>query len=326
MKPSCKILTPTTENLRRCARLLRNGEVVGLPTETVYGLAGNAFREATVRKIFEVKGRPFIDPLIVHFDSLESASRHAELGDQARRLAKRFWPGALTLVVRKQASIPDIVTAGLSSVAIRVPGHSVFRALLSQLEFPLAAPSANPFGYVSPTQAAHVEATLGGRIPIVLDGGPCRHGVESTIVDLRDPNHPKLLRPGPICAQALGIQEQDMETKISNGEAQAAPGMLTQHYSPHTQIKLFPHGDTPDSVDLSEAVLCNTRPETDSPPSNYFWLSESNKPEEVAHNLFTLLQKLDNSQYVRLHVELAINEGIGIAVNDRLKRAAAKCS
>lgn len=326
MKPSCEILTPTTENLGRCAEYLSNGDVIGLPTETVYGLAGNALLEATVRKIFEVKGRPFIDPLIVHFDSLESASRHAELGDQARLLAKRFWPGALTLVVRKLPSIPDIVTAGLPSVAIRVPAHPVFRKLLSQLEFPLAAPSANPFGYVSPTRAAHVEATLGGRIPIVLDGGPCRHGIESTIVDLRDPNHPKLLRPGPICAEALGIQAQETGTEIPNGEAQAAPGLLTQHYSPHTRIQLFPHGHNPENVDLSEAVLYNSRPKTGSSPPNYFWLSENNNPEEVAHNLFTLLQKLDNSRYAKLHVEQAINEGIGIAVNDRLSRAAAKHS
>ncbi|NBB79424.1 MAG: threonylcarbamoyl-AMP synthase, partial [Verrucomicrobia bacterium] len=165
MHPRCDILKPTETNRRLCANHLRSGKVIGLPTETVYGLAGNALSEQAVRKIFEVKGRPFIDPLIVHFDSFESATQHADFGELAKELAARFWPGALTLVVPKRSSIPDLVTAGLPSVAIRVPGHPVFHSLLGDLDFPLAAPSANPFGYVSPTLAEHVRETLGHRIP-----------------------------------------------------------------------------------------------------------------------------------------------------------------
>ncbi len=326
MPSNCPILPPDAASLQRCADWLRGGEVLGVPTETVYGLAGNALCEPTVRKIFEVKGRPFIDPLIVHFHSIEEAAAHVELNDRARELAMQFWPGALTLVLPKKASIPDIVTAGLPSVAIRVPGHPVFRALLEQLDFPLAAPSANPFGYVSPTLAEHVQATLGERIPAVLNGGACEHGVESTIVDLRDPTAPKILRPGPISAEALGIQAVDTPQAASDESAQAAPGMLTQHYSPNAAITLFAHGSEPESLNEAEgeAVLYNTKPAEDAIKPHTYWLSESGDAKEVAHNLFMLIQKLDNAGYTKLYIERARNEGVGVAVNDRLSRAAAK--
>ena len=324
MDSRCDILIPTEANKLACANYLRGGKVIGIPTETVYGLAGNALCEKTVRKIFEVKGRPFIDPLIVHFDSLESAFQHADLSEFARKLAARFWPGPLTLVVAKRNSIPGIVTAGLSTVAIRVPGHPVFRSLLEDLDFPLAAPSANPFGYVSPTRAEHVQTTLGHRIPTVLDGGACWHGVESTIVDLRDPRQPKILRPGPISAEELGIETPKTDRRSSAGGAQAAPGMLTQHYSPRTPIQLFAHGAQPEVVTPSAAVLYNTKPTTSELANNQFWLSESGDPAEIAHNLFMLIQKLDTANYTVLHVERAADEGIGVAINDRLTRAAAK--
>jgi L-threonylcarbamoyladenylate synthase len=323
----CKILSPTTENIDLCVDLLRDEAVIGVPTETVYGLAGNALNEASVRKIFEVKGRPLIDPLIVHFSSLEDAEAHVEFNDRARELAAKFWPGALTLILPKKSTISDLVTAGLPSAAVRVPAHPVFRKLLERLDFPLAAPSANPFGYVSPTLAAHVESTLGNRILAVLDGGPCDHGVESTIVDLRDPNAPKILRPGPISAEALGIRITDSPAAPATSTAQAAPGMLTQHYSPKTPITLFEQGTWPSDVKDSEAVIFNTKP-TDtgltSEANNTFWLSESGDLAEIAHNLFMLIQKLDHANFTRLHVERARNEDIGIAINDRLNRAAAK--
>lgn len=324
MPTSCQILPPTEVNLQHCADALRAGEVIGVPTETVYGLAGNALCESTVRKIFEVKGRPFIDPLIVHFHSIEDADAHVVLNDRARDLAARFWPGALTLVLPKKASIPDVVTAGLPSVAIRVPGHPVFRELLRQIKFPLAAPSANPFGYVSPTLATHVHATLGGRISAVLDGGACQHGVESTIVDLRDPAVPRILRPGPISADALEIETADTMPTSSDGGAQAAPGMLTQHYSPNAAITLFEHGTQPEAARPGDALLYNTKPQGNKLGADIYWLSESGAPKDVAHNLFMLIQKLDNAGYTQLFVERALERGIGIAVNDRLRRAAAK--
>lgn len=323
MSHACKILQASAENIDLCVDLLRDEAVVGVPTETVYGLAGNALKDVSLRKIFEVKGRPMLDPLIVHFSSIEQAEIHAEFNERARALAAQFWPGALTLVLPKKDTISDLVTAALPSVAVRVPGHPIFRSLLERLEFPLAAPSANPFGYVSPTLAEHVVATLGDRILAVLDGGACEHGVESTIVDLRDPDAPKLLRPGPLSAEQLGMQDVEMELKQSSNElAQAAPGMLTQHYSPNTPITLFGHDQQPNNVQKSEAVLYNTKP-TGILAENTFWLSESGDLTEIAHNLFMLIQKLDVRDYTQLKVERAEHVDIGIAVNDRLSRAAA---
>lgn len=323
MSHACKILQASAENIDLCVDLLRDEAVVGVPTETVYGLAGNALKDVSLRKIFEVKGRPMLDPLIVHFSSIEQAEIHAEFNERARALAAQFWPGALTLVLPKKDTISDLVTAALPSVAVRVPGHPIFRSLLERLEFPLAAPSANPFGYVSPTLAEHVVATLGDRILAVIDGGACEHGVESTIVDLRDPDAPKLLRPGPLSAEQLGMQDVEMELKQSSNElAQAAPGMLTQHYSPNTPITLFGHDQQPNNVQKSEAVLYNTKP-TGILAENTFWLSESGDLTEIAHNLFMLIQKLDVRDYTQLKVERAEHVDIGIAVNDRLSRAAA---
>lgn len=323
MPHACKLLEPTEASLDLCAQLLRDEAVVGIPTETVYGLAGNALNEVSVRKIFAVKGRPLIDPLIVHFPSIEAAEAHVEFNERARELAAQFWPGALTLVLPKKKTISDLVTAGLPSVAIRIPGHPIFRRLLQRIDFPLAAPSANPFGYVSPTLATHVAHTLGDRIPAVLDGGPCQHGVESTIVDMRDATAPKILRPGPITAEELGFESHSPPDQGGDDTAQAAPGMLTQHYSPNTPIRLFAHGSQPSKVHVEDAVIYNTKPASEL-ADHIFWLSESGDSTEIAHNLFRLIQKLDDANYAKLHVERAANEGIGLAVNDRLSRAAAK--
>ena len=320
---NCKILEPTKINLSHCANFLRRGELLGVPTETVYGLAGNALCDSTVRKIFGVKGRPFIDPLIVHFASIEEAILHADFNDQALALAKQFWPGALTLVLTKKSSIPDIVTAGLSSVAIRLPEHIVFRRLLEQVDFPLAAPSANPFGYVSPTRAMHVKTTMGDQISAVLDGGPCEHGLESTIVDLRNSNDPVILRPGPISPSKLDIKIAEASCISSDESAQAAPGMLTQHYSPKARIKLFPHGTSADSSNSGDAIVYNSKPEKKAIQAHTYWFSENGDLREIAHNLFMLLQKLDRAGYKQLLVECAEQTDIGIAINDRLRRSAA---
>jgi L-threonylcarbamoyladenylate synthase len=227
-------------------------------------------------------------------------------------------------VLPKKATISDLVTAGLPSVAVRVPAHPIFRNLLERLDFPLAAPSANPFGYVSPTLAKHVESTLGDRILAVLDGGACEHGVESTIVDMRAPDAATILRPGPISAEALGIQSVATTAKVSDTSAQAAPGMLTQHYSPNVSIRLFEHGTVPAGCVHTDAVLYNTKPCSNEIPANTFWLSEGGELREIAHNLFMLLQKLDHAGFTQLHIERVKCQGIGVAVNDRLNRAAAK--
>lgn len=318
----CDILEPTEFNLRCCADFLRSGEVLGVPTETVYGLAGNALCDTTVRKIFAVKGRPFIDPLIVHFSSIDEAAVHVDFNDRARALAEQFWPGALTLVLPKKSSIPDIVTAGLPSVAIRVPGHRIFRSLLDQVDFPLAAPSANPFGYVSPTRAIHVKATLGQRIPAVLDDGPCKYGVESTIIDLRNPNLPAILRPGPISARALGVKINVGSDNASEENAQVAPGMLTQHYSPKAKIILFPYSSSAGVVMPGGAIVYNKKPPEEALQAHTYWLSENGDLEEIAHNLFMVIQKLDQAGYTQLLIERTQETDIGIAVNDRLRRSA----
>ncbi len=329
MDHSHKILEANTANLDHCAELLRSEEVVGMPTETVYGLAGNALNESSARKIFDVKGRPLIDPLIVHFSDVKAAQAHIQMNGAVQKLAAAFWPGPLTMVVPKQASIPDLVTAGLASVAIRVPQHPIFREVLQRLDFPLAAPSANPFGYVSPTLASHVAHTLGSRIPAVLDGGPCNFGLESTIVDLRSPEAPVILRHGPITetqiSEALGSAVQTHINTADDATAQSAPGLLTQHYSPDAKVTLLDHGAVISQAPSNDtALICNQQPAWHSKQPNVFWLSESGDAKEIAHNLFELIQRLDQQGYKQLWIELAKEADIGQAINDRLRRAAAK--
>ena len=326
-----KILQANAANFEHCAQLLRDGDVIGMPTETVYGLAGNALNESSVRKIFSVKGRPLIDPLIVHFSRLEDAEPHIVANPLIQPLADAFWPGPLTMVVQKQSSIPDIVTAGLPSVAIRVPQHPVFRQILARTQFPLAAPSANPFGYVSPTQAQHVQNTLGDRIKAILDGGPSELGLESTIVDLRDPLKPAILRHGPITeaqlSAVLAVPLCQHHSDSNDQSAQSAPGLLSKHYSPKAQVELLPHGTekTPQTsqAGANSALVLNKKPSANATGTNLFWLSEAGDLSEIAHNLFELIQRLDQQGFQILEIEQAPEQGLGKAINDRLRRAAA---
>jgi L-threonylcarbamoyladenylate synthase len=239
LKPAApaKIYRGSPRNLAALARRLRVGELVAVPTETVYGLAADAGNARACRAIFRAKGRPATDPLIVHIHSMAELGELAVPNTPARLLAAAFWPGPLTLVLPKRASVPDVVTAGRRSVAIRMPRHPLLRRLLKLTGRPLAAPSANPFGYVSPTTAEHVRSGLGRRIGHILDGGPARVGLESTIVDLRDPKAPRLLRPGMITRRQI---EKVLRCKLAGlsgrsakpGAAQIAPGQLARHYSP----------------------------------------------------------------------------------------------
>ncbi|HYP17592.1 MAG TPA: L-threonylcarbamoyladenylate synthase, partial [Opitutus sp.] len=239
--PSARTYRGTPRNVALLARALRAGELVAVPTETVYGLAGNALDPAACKNIFRAKGRPADDPLIVHLYAARQLATIAVPNEAAERLARAFWPGPLTLVLPKQPAIPDIVSAGLPTVAVRVPSHPLFRRLLRAAGLPLAAPSANPFGYVSPTTADHVSAGLGSKIRHILDGGPCRIGVESTIVDVRDPLKPRLLRPGAIPREALEhVLGRALGTRRKSAAhgAQVAPGLLARHYSPRTPAVL----------------------------------------------------------------------------------------
>lgn len=324
--PSARTLQPTARNLALLTRLLRSGELVGVPTETVYGLAANAYDAAACRRIFQAKRRPETDPLIVHLGSARDLKAICQPNADALRLARAFWPGPLTLVLPKSDSIPGIVTAGSGSVAVRVPAHPILRRLLKLSGVPLAAPSANPFGYVSPTTAAHVKSGLGDRIRFILDGGPSRIGLESTIVDMRNPRRPRLLRPGAITRQqleeVLGHRVADApRTRKPVNAAQLAPGMLTRHYSPRTPVLL--HRTTPPPSVEEDAYIYVRRP-TSRIRRNVFWLDDRGDLRAAARRLFALLRDIDRAGFRRIHMQLVPGEGLADAINDRLRRAAAR--
>ncbi len=312
--------------LETAARLLRAGGLVAVPTETVYGLAADATNESAVRKIFSVKGRPLLDPLIVHFASMEQVASVCEVSEEARLLARSFWPGPLTLVLprRKSGPISDLVSAGKPTIAVRIPAHRVLRRLLCESGLFLAAPSANPFGYISPTRPEHVEASLREGVSAVLDGGHCEHGVESTIVALTPAGGVRLLRPGPISREELlalpGIWEAGESPALE--ESPTAPGMLKSHYRPTKGIVLFAPGGAPTDLRPTDAVVSLRRPV--APGANDFWLSETGEAREIARNLFDLLRRLDEMRSVEtVFVEMPDSEnGVLRAVRDRLARAA----
>lgn len=325
-------------DLEFLAQILRSGGLVAVPTETVYGLAANALDAAACERIFEAKGRPAYDPLIVHVGSRRAADAIAEFNPAAETLAAQFWPGPLTLVLPKRSCIPDVVTSGRPTVAVRVPAHPMMRGLLERCGVPLAAPSANPFGYISPTTAAHVQAGLGDRIGHILDGGPCTVGVESTIVDMRNPADPVVLRPGGVSleelAAALGrpVRLHRPATTAaaveSPGAAQAelAPGMLERHYSPSTPLRLRTQPFSADELrEPAPAVarVCFARPVLGAAPDVRF-LSAEGETAEAARGLFSLLRELDRGGFDRIEIEPAPHDGLGVAINDRLRRAAAK--
>jgi L-threonylcarbamoyladenylate synthase len=326
---TARIYRGTPRNLARLAQALTRGELVAVPTETVYGLAADALSPRACRQIFRAKGRPGSDPLIVHIHAWPQLELLAEPNAAARQLAAAFWPGPLTLVLRKKPIVPAVVTAGLPSVAVRMPRHPLLRRLLKLCGRPLAAPSANPFGYVSPTTAEHVRLGLGAKIRYILDGGAAPIGLESTIVDLRDPRTPRLLRPGAITREqlerVLGVRVAVARRSIRTPHgAQLAPGLLKRHYSPHTRVTL--HGSAA-SVDWrnarpDEAWLLIMKPGRATPP-NVFWLDARGNLRGVARRLFSQLRKLDTVGYRQIHVELAPGGGLAEAINDRLRRAAA---
>ncbi len=306
------------------ARLLRAGELVAIPTETVYGLAANALDPAACLAIFERKERPAFDPLIVHVRSLEQAGALVvrELPAPAAALARAFWPGPLTLVLPKRAGVPDLVTSGLDTVAVRQPAHPLAQQLLDALPFPLAAPSANRFGAVSPTTAQHVVDQLGERVPYVLDGGPCRVGVESTIVGW-DGAQGVLLRPGGVPLEELErvVGELRLPADVADGAAPAAPGMLAAHYAPRTPLVL---GDL-DALLAAHAgrrvgVLAFRAPRA-APYVRV--LSANGDLAEAARRLFAALRELDGCGAELLLAEPVPDEGLGRAINDRLRRASA---
>jgi L-threonylcarbamoyladenylate synthase len=320
-------LPPDAAGLARAAELLRAGALVAFPTETVYGLGARADREEAAAAIYAAKGRPDFNPLIVHVPDLAAAERLAEFPDAARALAQAFWPGPLTLVLRRRSDsgLAPCVTAGLETVAIRVPAASLARRLLELAGVPVAAPSANPSGKVSPTTADHVMDGLAGRIAAVLDGGPCPVGVESTILAFEE-EQPVLLRPGGLPAEALERAcGRALASLRPSGPAEAerpapaAPGMLASHYAPGAALRLNAEAPRPGEAWLGFGPDPAPRPE---PALN---LSPAGDLAEAAANLFAHLRALDAALVGRGRIAVApIPEtGLGAALNDRLRRAAA---
>lgn len=308
------------------AAVLRAGGLVVFPTETVYGLGADAFNLHAVTKIFAVKRRPSFDPLIVHVAHPKDIEQLATgLDERVWRLAERFWPGPLTLVLGKKVSVPDIVTAGLDTVAIRVPDHPVALELIRLAGTPVAAPSANPFGYVSPTTAAHALGQLGDSVDVILDGGPCRVGLESTIISLVS-KPPRLLRPGGIPLEDLEAVLGPIGITADPTPRPLAPGQLVKHYATRTPLDILREPGEKPSVSPGEKVgLLAFRPPADTDP---YAVVETLAPDGNLHtaaaNLFAALRRLDALGLDRLVAEPCPERGIGLAIMDRLRRCAAK--
>ena len=312
------IVPASDQGIARAAEALQRGELVAFPTETVYGLGADATNAMAVAAIFELKGRPRFNPLIVHVGDTGMAERYGILTDTAKRLAHAFWPGALTLVVakRKDAGIADLTTAGLDTIALRAPDHAVARSLLDRTGLPIAAPSANRSGHVSPTLAQHVEDDLGDGPAMILDGGATVQGIESTVIDTTA-ERPILLRPGAVPREAI---EDVLGMALVAGTGQgkiASPGQLECHYAPRAKLRL-----NADSVEAAEALLA-FGPDVPSGASPVFNLSPSGDLREAAANLFRALRELDGSGADTIAAMPIPNEGLGEAINDRLRKAAA---
>lgn len=325
-----RILSATGANqesaIQQVCEELERGGVVALPSETVYGLAGNALDANAAARIFEAKERPFFDPLICHLPDpgwLDQVTAiPASLFPLVARLTAHFWPGPLTLVLPKKPSIPDLVSAGLPTVAVRWSAHPLFQAVLSRFERPLAAPSANRFGRISPTTASHVLKELEGRIPLILEGGATLHGLESTIINPTEQGI-RILRSGPVTCEELEafapIVREATETKK---ETQIeAPGQLSSHYAPRTPLFLFAHGEIP-KPNPREGILSLQAIYPGFGAAEV--LSASGNLREAAARFFAVLRRLDEAGMERIHAELLPEAGLGIAINDRLRRAAAR--
>lgn len=329
------IYPPTQANIEKAGTYIREGGIVAFPTETVYGLGASAFNEAAVKRIFELKSRPAFDPLIVHIWPASEIGLVADPQSNpliASRLARlgMFWPGPLSLVLPKHPMLPRIVTGGKNSVAVRVPGHPVALALLRACGMPVAAPSANPFSAVSPTSAQHVEEAFGDRIDMILDGGPCKIGIESTVVSLLEEKI-RILRPGAVTEeQLLEVFSRDqiccvrVDCKEQDTAEIRSPGMLSRHYAPKTPIALK------GSIDMDQLPtrvgLIKFKEDRDTSNKMDFCvtstLSKTGDPKEVAARLFATLRNLDKQGLNLILVDCCAEEGLGRAIMDRLRRAA----
>jgi len=313
-----EIVKASAEAITRAAQLLRDGELVAFPTETVYGLGGDATSEAAVTRIFAAKGRPRFNPLIVHVPGLTEAEPLAPFDERAREAAHRFWPGPLTLVLPRwtDSGLSLLASAGLDTIALRAPAHPVAQQLLRAAGIPVAAPSANRSGRISPTMAAHVAAEFGSGVALILDGGTCPVGLESTILDLTG-CVPVLLRPGGISLEELMAVFGDIAMPTPGEKTPRAPGSLPSHYAPNLPVRLDAKAARP-----GEALLAFG---PDAPPgfAEVAWLSRTGDLTEAAANLFAALRQLDRPEFSAIAVMPIPERGLGRAINDRLRRAAA---
>jgi L-threonylcarbamoyladenylate synthase len=317
-------MTIISNDIAEAVKILNQEDIVAIPTETVYGLAGNIYSEKAIRKIFEVKQRPFFNPLIIHIHSIDQIEEIAsEFPLKAQELASAFWPGPLTLILAKNSIIPDIITAGMQTVGIRMPNHPITLNLLKQLSFPLAAPSANPFNRISPTHSSHVEDYFKHDIKMVLEGGICNNGIESTIIGFEDKDQPTLFRLGSISIEE--IEEVIGKIKIHNQEETApiAPGMLAKHYAPRTKTYLV--NNVQEFIQHHEnkriGVIRFSENLNLSSIEHIEVLSTAKNLKEAASKLYDTLHKLDKMNLDMIVAEVFPDHGLGKSINDRLQRA-----
>lgn len=310
-------------DIDKAAELLRAGQLVAIPTETVYGLAGNALDVAAVAAIFAAKDRPRFDPLIVHVYDLAQAARYTTtITPKARMLAEAYWPGPLTLLMPKNELVPDLVTAGMPNVGMRAPAHPLTRQLLASLPFPLAAPSANPFGYISPTQPSHVNEQLGDRIAYILDGGTCAVGIESTVVGFTNNTDAVIYRMGGLTVEDIEAVTGKAAINVHSSSDPRSPGQLKSHYAPAKQMIV---GDVKALLQMYSAAQAGVLSfSSDYGVPHQVILSKDGDVEEAARNLFGALHVLEKLPVEIILAEFAPDTGLGRAINDRLRRASTR--
>lgn len=311
-------------DIKKAKTILENDELVAIPTETVYGLAGNCFSEKAIKQIFKTKKRPLFNPLIIHIDSEKKLEQIAvDIPQKAKILAKKFWPGSLTLVLKKNENIPDLITAGKNTVAVRVPNHELTLKLLNTIDFPLAAPSANPFGSISPTTAKHVAGYFQNDLKMVLDGGICNNGIESTIIGFDENNEPLLYRLGAISIEEIEEVIGKLKVITTNEKSPDAPGMLSKHYAPKT--KIISVNNLNESIELYKHKKIGVITFKDyfhhSSVKSIEILSKDGNIKQAARNLYAAMHRLDE-----LNLDIIISErfpdiDLGKSINDRLTRA-----
>lgn len=308
-------------DLNFAAQLLQANKVIGIPTETVYGLAANAYSEEAIVTVFNIKQRPFFDPLIVHVGDIHQISEMAYWQDERLKiLAEHFWPGPLSLLLPKKSIIPDLVTSGLPQVAVRMPQHPLCLSLLNRLDFPLAAPSANPFGYISPTEAQHVLDQLQNNVNYVLDGGPCHIGLESSIVGIEH-NQLTLYRAGGISAESIERVAGKLHINTSKSDNPKTPGQLKSHYAPQVPLYAGPLDELLHQWKHKRAAVLYTG--TAEPEAFFkFNLSPTHNTNEIAQQLFRAFRMADNSGADVILISFVNPLGLGMAINDRIARAA----